>query len=533
MLQVKLSQISASPESLSSETMLPSRPEDYSLVRRWVAANLLAEAFALAIAAWVIKTHAIEPGSAQLGALAYCGLGAIEGAALGILQSSVLRRRLTQLRRFEWVAVTLLVAASSWWVMALGRSWVAEHALRFGQRPSSYMLLVLTLGLGAIGGAVFGAAQAVVLRRYARDASRWPLANALARACATPIVFFGAQLVEPSGQTAATAIAALFIGLFAGGVSGSVSSVFVQQLVPWVDEAWSLRGQVCAVTGAQRGLGLAIATGLARLGARVIVLGRDASAGQAALRAIQRAVPNAELDWIQLDLGSLASVEKAAQEILTRFPRLDVLVNNAGAVFRARKVTADGLEATLAVDAIGPFLLTSLLLDRLEASNGRVVNLAGIYQRRGAIVFDDLHFERRSYRWSEANAQAQLARVLLSAELARRSPAVFTASVHPGAVWTSLPAEFAGSAIARLRVLFRPLFLGVELGAQPIVRLAAEPVPLMAASGSFFDRFALTSDRVDAALAARFWNKCRELVGAHAAGSPRLAGDATQPSSPG
>jgi NAD(P)-dependent dehydrogenase (short-subunit alcohol dehydrogenase family) len=521
MLQVKLSQVTASPEPLPAEATLPSRPEDYSLVRRWLAANVLAEAFALTIAAWVVQAHAIAPGSARLSVLAYGGLGAIEGAALGIMQYSVLRRRLTQLRPFGWVSATLLVAASSWMVMAFARGWADEHALRFVQRPSGYVLLGLTLGLGALGGAVFGAAQALVLRRYARDAGRWIRANALARACATPIVFFGAQLVDPSGQAAAIAAVALVIGLFAGGVSGSVSSVFVQQLVPWVDEqGWSLRGQVCAVTGAHRGLGLAIATSLARLGARVILLGRDPAAGQTALRAIRKLVPNAELDWIQLDLGSLDSVAKAAREILAQHARLDVLVNNAGAVFRDRKLTVDGLEATLAVDAVGPFLLTCLLLDRLEASSGRVINLAGIYQRRGTIVLDDLHFERRSYAWPQANAQAQLARVLLSAELARRSPSVFAASVHPGAVWTSLPAEFAGTALARLRLLLRPMFVRVELGALPVVRLAAEPVPPMAASGQFFDRFAVTSDAADPALTARLWNKCRELVGERVLGSP-------------
>ena len=107
------------------------------------------------------------------------------------------------------------------------------------------------------------------------------------------------------------------------------------------------------------------------------------------------------------------------------------------ATFPQRTITADGIEATLAVDVVGPFLLTALLRERLEAARGRVVALTGIYQRKGHVDANDLHFTHRPYDWLAANNQAQKCRWLFTSELARRAPRLLTSSIHPGAVLTA------------------------------------------------------------------------------------------------
>ncbi len=172
----------------------------------------------------------------------------------------------------------------------------------------------------------------------------------------------------------------------------------------------------------------------------------------------------------------------------------------------------DGIEATLAADVVGPFLLTALLRQRIEASRGRVITLTGIYQRKGHVDTNDLHFARRPYDWLVANNQAQRGRWLFMSELARRAPQLMTAAVHPGAVLTGAQARLPRMARALIHTLARPAFVRPEVGAIPVLRLAAHP-DLPHLTGRYFDRCHLAPDVADRALAQTFWAACEDLTG--------------------
>src|SRR5215472_7122440 len=148
----------------------------------------------------------------------------------------------------------------------------------------------------------------------------------------------------------------------------------------------TMRGKVCLVTGATSGIGRETALGLAARGATTVLAARDEARAKSAVNAIRRETGNADVDYVLADLSEQAQVRRMAAEVLGRYPRLDVLVNNAGAMFWRRHVTADGLEMTFALDHIAPFLLTNLLIDRLKASApARVVIVASAAHEGGQI----------------------------------------------------------------------------------------------------------------------------------------------------
>ena len=180
-----------------------------------------------------------------------------------------------------------------------------------------------------------------------------------------------------------------------------------------------MAGRTVLVTGGTGGIGKATALGLARMGAHLAITGRDHARAEDAAREI-RAAGGGQADVFVADLSSQADVRRLAGEVLGRLPRIDVLVNNAGGYWNTRHVTADGLEHTFALNHLAPFLLTHLLLGRLEQSTpARVVTVSSNVQAIGRIDFDDLQGER-SYSGARAYNQSKLANVLFTYELARR-----------------------------------------------------------------------------------------------------------------
>jgi retinol dehydrogenase-14 len=237
-----------------------------------------------------------------------------------------------------------------------------------------------------------------------------------------------------------------------------------------------MAGKTVLVTGGTGGIGRATAMGLAAMGARLGITGRDHERTEEAAAEI-RAAGGGQVDVFVADLSSQSQVRRLAAEVLQTYPRLDVLVNNVGGYWNTRHVTADGLERTFALNHLAPFLLTNLLLDRLtQSAPARVVTVASNAHSTGQINFNDLQSEQ-SYSGSRAYSQSKLANVLFTYELARRLPAsaVTANAVHPGVVDTSFGAEDPGG-VQRLFVPFvRPFLKTAGQGAATSIHLASSP----------------------------------------------------------
>jgi NAD(P)-dependent dehydrogenase (short-subunit alcohol dehydrogenase family) len=281
----------------------------------------------------------------------------------------------------------------------------------------------------------------------------------------------------------------------------------------------ALEGKVCLVTGATRGIGRATADWLARAGATVGLLCRDVDRAEEVRAAlVNRTGRDDAAVVVELDLASMASVRRAAAAVLARFPRIDVLVHNAGHFDFERRLTDQGFEQMLAVGYLGPWLLTRLLEERLVASApSRVVVTAGIYHRKAQLDLDDMHFETRSWDAMAANNQMQLARASFALELARRldGRGVTVNAVHPGAVRTHTQDLLTGWQRLLVDTLGRFIFVDPERGAMPNLRLAGE-VALEGVTGRFFDGLreaAPSEDARDPQLAARLWRWTEATVG--------------------
>src|SRR5450759_842836 len=240
----------------------------------------------------------------------------------------------------------------------------------------------------------------------------------------------------------------------------------------------SMTGKTVIVTGGNSGIGKATAVALARVGARTVITARDASRGNQAVAEIRQSSGSDLVELAVFDLADLASVRTGAAELLRRCDRIDVLVNNAGLVLTDRSETVDGYESTFAVNHLGPFLLTTLLTDRLVASApSRVVNVASTAHRsaRHGMDFDDLQ-SCQNYRGMQVYARSKLANILFTTELARHvaGTGVTVNSVHPGTVATGYgrDGDTRGFLAFGLKEI-KPFVLTPEKGARTSVFLAS------------------------------------------------------------
>ena len=273
-----------------------------------------------------------------------------------------------------------------------------------------------------------------------------------------------------------------------------------------------MSGKICLVTGATSGIGKETALRLAMLGATVIIVARDAARGAAARDEIRRYVPLARVDILIADLSSMAQVRRLAGEVLARYDRLDVLVNNAGVIMMRRQLTADGLETTFATNHLGPFLLTNLLRELLARSApARVVTVSSAAHKQiRTIPWDDL---RTGYR--QAYPLSKLLNVLFTAELARRlaGTGVTANCLHPGFVRTAIGRDVTGvlGAAVRLVLRFQP---GPVTGARTSVYLASSP-EVDEVTGGYFVKCKPAQPSAlarDAHAAGRLWTLSEELV---------------------
>ena len=242
----------------------------------------------------------------------------------------------------------------------------------------------------------------------------------------------------------------------------------------------SQRGRTALVTGANSGLGYETALALARSGAQVVMACRSPQRSQAALQSIRSQAPEAAVELLALDLGSLAGVRAAAQEFQQRFGRLDLLINNAGMMAPPYGRTADGFETQFGINHLGHFALTGLLLPTLLATPGsRVVTVSSMAARGGQINFADLQSDK-SYSRYGAYSQSKLANLLFAFELGRRLAAAgretLSLAAHPGLARTDLQVRAGKAGSALERAFYRPL-MGILAQSQ-----AAGALPLLYAA---------------------------------------------------
>jgi retinol dehydrogenase-14 len=279
----------------------------------------------------------------------------------------------------------------------------------------------------------------------------------------------------------------------------------------------SMTGKTVLITGGTGGIGRATAIRLAAMGARVGIAGRELGRTQRAAAEIASESGNGIVDAFGADMSSQAEVRRLASDVLAAYPRLDVLINNVGGFWSHRRVTADGLERTFALNHLAPFLLTSLLLDRLIASApARIVTVASAAQSMGTIAFDDLMGEHR-YPGQQAYNQSKLANVMFTYELARRltGTGVTATALHPGMTNTSFSAEDPSRVFAPLVAVMRPFMKKPERGADTPVYLASS-LAAEGLTGQFFaNRESKQSNEssYDTETTARLWRVSAGLVG--------------------
>ena len=273
-----------------------------------------------------------------------------------------------------------------------------------------------------------------------------------------------------------------------------------------------MENAVSVVTGANSGVGRATAAALARAGHHIVMVCRSRARGEAAQRDIQQEASGA-VDLHVADLSVQAEVRRVAGELLDAYPRIDVLINCAGAQFSRRSLTADGIERTFALNHLAYFLLTQLLLERLQASApARIVNVASAAANVGRLDAGNLQGER--FYWGfGAYARSKLANIVYTRSLAERlDPSLVTVNcLHPGTVRTNITRGNSGL----VKLFFNKFGVSAEQGADTVIWLASAP-DLEAVSGRFYiDRKErpLPTRARDRQLAHDLWSECERLTG--------------------
>jgi NAD(P)-dependent dehydrogenase (short-subunit alcohol dehydrogenase family) len=282
-----------------------------------------------------------------------------------------------------------------------------------------------------------------------------------------------------------------------------------------------IEGKTCLITGSTSGIGKEIAIGLAKMKANVILVGRNKTKCQATLEEIRRNVSintnKNRVSYLLADLSSQASIHQLANEFLETYESLDVLVNNAG-VFLSRRITnVDGIEYTFAVNHLAPFLLTSLLFERIKASSpSRIITTSSVAHRGAYINFDNLQFERGRYNGVEAYRQSKLANILFTKELARRSrgSGVTSNCFHPGGVRTNLVQSSAWY-YRLIWAIINPFLANPKKGADTAIYLASSSEVAEISGKYFVNKKPVPPSKLadDHDAAARLWKISEELTG--------------------
>lgn len=277
-----------------------------------------------------------------------------------------------------------------------------------------------------------------------------------------------------------------------------------------------MTGKVCLITGATSGIGEVTARQLARMGCSVVITARDQRKAEISVDKLRSESGSLKIDGLVADLSSQDEIRNLAAEFKRQHDRLDVLINNAGAIYLRRHLSQDGIEMTFAVNHLAPFLLTNLLLEMMiDSAPSRIINVASNSHEGQEIDFDNLE-SQRSYNFMRAYGRSKLANVMFTFELSRRlaGKGVTVNAVHPGLVGTNM-----GSNNGWLVRLFLPLFrlfsLRPEVGAETSIYLASSPDVEDISGKYFYQKQAVTSSQysLDEAKARQLWEVSAEMIG--------------------
>jgi NAD(P)-dependent dehydrogenase (short-subunit alcohol dehydrogenase family) len=277
-----------------------------------------------------------------------------------------------------------------------------------------------------------------------------------------------------------------------------------------------MQGKTIVATGATSGIGEAAVVALAGMGARIVIIGRDEARGKATMQKLEAKAPGLDHRLHLADLSSMAETRKVGTAIAASEPRIDVLINNAGALFSNRRVTPEGLELTFALNHMAYFVLTESLRDKLVASApARIVSTSSIAHERESLDFDDLQ-SARGYGGLKVYSRSKLANILFTRELARRlnGTEVTANCLHPGVVKTRF-GKSSGGLFGLLIPFLRPFFISPEQGAETIVYLASSLEVVDTTGGYFVKRKPVEPSAAarDDAAAKRLWIESEKLAG--------------------
>jgi NAD(P)-dependent dehydrogenase (short-subunit alcohol dehydrogenase family) len=278
-----------------------------------------------------------------------------------------------------------------------------------------------------------------------------------------------------------------------------------------------MKGKTIVATGATSGIGEVAVLALAGLGARIVFIARDQARAQATMRKLEANAPGLSHRMLLADLSNMAETRKVGAEIAESEPRIDVLINNAGALFSNRQVTPEGLELTFALNHMAYFVLTEALRERLIASApARIVSTASAAHQGMSLDFSDLQ-SAKGYSGLRVYGRSKLANILFTRELARRlaGTGVTANCLHPGAVATRF-GESSGGWVGRVLPVLRLFFISPEQGADTIIYLASSP-EVAGTTGAYFVKRKVTAPSAaaqDDAAAKRLWEASEALAAA-------------------
>jgi len=278
----------------------------------------------------------------------------------------------------------------------------------------------------------------------------------------------------------------------------------------------TMQGKICLITGGTNGIGKSTAQELARMGATVVIVGRNAQKTSQVVEEIRAASGNNTVDSLLADLSSQQEVRRLASDFKSKYSQLHVLLNNAGGTFTTRQLSVDGIEMTFALNHLAYFLLTNLLLDTIKASTpARIINVSSGAHSGGKIDFDNLQGER-SYSSFGPYGNSKLANILFTTELARRleGTGVTGNALHPGFTSTGFGKNNPGFLMKIMGAVVPLIARSPEKGAETSIYLASSP-EVQSITGKYFVDCKVTQpapQATDSAVAKKLWDVSAEMV---------------------